>query len=173
MDLHGLLAAISNKHVDLVIAALSVTPERKAHVDFSIPYASTNVAMLYRATDIISDLNALKNKVIGAQLGTTWAQIAEDLSAKFQAKTHLLSNNLMLVEELKSNAIDVIILEEFQTRAFMANNPELASMILPEFSSEFAIALPLHSKLKTSIDEAINALNGENVLNDLKAKWLK
>lgn len=173
LDLHGLLAALTSKNVDLVIAALSITKERQAKVDFSIPYTSGTIAVLYRKDSGFKDLNDLQEKYIGAQFGTTWEQIAQDLSKKLNLRVHSLSNNLMLVEELKSKVIDAIIFEEAQTEKFIANNPELASFSLRQFSSEFAIALPKGSDLTNNINEAIKALNEDGTLDNIRKKWLK
>src|SRR5262249_5918066 len=154
-----------------VIAGLSVTPERKKNIDFSDVYTSATVAMLYRTKDI--NPTDLSGKIIGAQLGTTWNQIAKDLADKYQGKVHTLANNLMLVEELKSKAIDALILEEAQVKQFITNNPELGSIILEDFSSEFAIAFPQGSSLRTPVNNAIKALEDDGTLDAIRKKWLE
>ena len=173
LDFHGLLAALTSKNVDAVIAGLSITPARKSRVDFSVPYTAATVAVLYRTEDALSKIDDLKNLHIGAQLGTLWGQIAQDFSGKLHTKIHSLSNNLMLVEELKSKAVSAVILEEAQAKKFVANNPSLSYFLLEDFSSEFAIALPSGSLLKASIDNAIRRLGEDGVLEEIRKKWLQ
>lgn len=173
LDFHGLLAALTSKNVDVVVAGLSVTPARKSRVDFSDPYTTATVSVLYRTADGLSSTNDLKDRHIGAQLGTIWGQIAQDFSGKLHTKVHSLSNNLMLVEELKSKAVDAVILEEAQAKKFIANNPAFSYFLLEDFASEFAIALPSGSLLKASIDNAIRRLEEDGVLAEIRKKWLE
>lgn len=173
LDFHGLLAALTSKNVDLVVAGLSITPARKARVDFSTPYTTATVAVLYRTADALSETNDLKDRHVGAQLGTIWGQIAQDFSGKLHTKVHSLSNNLMLIEELKSKAVDAVILEEAQAKKFIANNSTFSYFLLEDFSSEFAIALPAGSLLKPTIDNAIRRLDEDGVLAEIRKKWLE
>ena len=172
-DFSGLLAALVSNNIDVAISGLTITKERGEHVSFSAPYMTTNVSVLYRQEDDFKNINDLQNKVIGVQLGTTWGIIAKDLSGKINIKINHLSNNLMLVEELKAKAVDAVILEESQSRKFIENNQGLASFQLEEFSSEFAIAMPKNSNLVKDINKAIQDLKKEDEVNGLKKKWLK
>jgi polar amino acid transport system substrate-binding protein len=171
MEFHSLLAAISSNNVDLVTAGLSITKERTARVDFSIPYASATVAVLYRREDAFKKHQDLENKNVGAQLGTIWSLIAHDLAAKSQFRFKALSSNLMLVEELKTKRIDAIIMESFQADKFLEANPAFAHFNLEEFSSSFSIAMPKNSPLKKNIDHAIKALKSNGTIHALSKKW--
>ncbi|MDR0296392.1 MAG: transporter substrate-binding domain-containing protein [Rickettsia sp.] len=172
-DFNGLLASLTSENVDIVIAGLTVTEERKKHVSFSVPYVTTNVSVLYRATDDLKSVEDLDNKVVGMQLGTTWVVIVQDLSKQFNIRTNYLSNNLMLVEELKSKVIDVVVLEELQSKKFIENNPDLASFSLTEFSSKFAIAMPKDSKLVETVNKAISELKEDGTISRITKKWLQ
>ncbi len=171
-DFNGLLASLTSENIDIVIAGLTVTEERRKHINFSVPYASTNVSVLYRSADNLQNTEELDNKVVGVQLGTTWAIIAQDLTKQFNVKINYLSNNLMLVEELKSKVIDVVILEESQSKKFIENNPDLASFNLVDFSSELAIATLKNSKLIDVINKAIIELTQDGTISCITKKWL-
>lgn len=172
LDFPGLLPSLTGGKADLVIAGLSVTTERLAKVDFSEIYTAAKIAVLYRKQDNLKDQSSLAYKNIGAQLGTIWGEIARELAGKYSAKVHFLSNNLMLVEELKSNVIDALILEAAQVNKFIIANPQLGSFVLENFSSEFAIAMPKNSPLKTDVDNAIRMLKQNGTINDINKKWL-
>lgn len=172
-DFSGLLAALVSNNIDIAISGLTVTEEREKHVSFSIPYMTTKVSVLYRLEDNFHGITDLQNKVIGVQLGTTWGIIANDLSKKVNIKINHLSNNLMLVEELKAKVIDAIILEELQSQKFIENNQRLASFSLKEFSSEFAVAMAKNSNLIKEMNKVIKDLEEEGEVEKLKKKWLK
>lgn len=173
LDFHGLLASLGTNNVDAVIAGLSVTPQRLEIVDFTEIYTSANVALLYRKGDNITKEQDLADKIVGAQLGTIWQQIADDFKVNFNSKVHLLATNLMLVQELKSKSVDALILEEAQAKQFAANYPEFAYFSLKDKSSEFAIALPKNSDLKNQINEVIRAMREDGTLDKIKKKWLE
>ncbi|MFY9589413.1 substrate-binding periplasmic protein [Rickettsia endosymbiont of Halotydeus destructor] len=171
-DFNGLLAALVSQNVDVVIAALSATPEREEYISFSGNYGESKLSMLYRVDDNIQTIDDLNDKIVGAQLGSSWEKTAQELAQKINIKINSLSNNLMLVEELKSKVIDVVILEEFQSIKFKENNQNLASCNLEGFSSKFAIAMSKNSGLVKEVNEAINSLKKDGTLNKIMKKWL-
>jgi polar amino acid transport system substrate-binding protein len=171
MDFHGLLAALSSNNLDIVIAGMSITPERQKRVEFSIPYADAKIAVLFRRDDKFKRPEDLYDKKSGAQLGTIWTLIAHDMSINYHFRTKALSSNLMLVEELKAKRIDAVILEESQAEKFTAKYPELSNFSVPQYGSSFAIALPKNTVLKKNIDHAIKQLKSKGTIDALAKKW--
>jgi polar amino acid transport system substrate-binding protein len=173
LDFYGLIASLASKNVDLVIAALSITEERKNVVDFSNHYMISTVSVLYRAPDNFNHFNDLKNRIVGAQIGSTWESIAKQLSQDLNFKINSSVSNLMLVQELRANVVDAVILEEEQCKGFIHNYPALASFNMPEeFASKFAIALQKDSTLTNEINAAISELQASGKLDLIKRKWL-
>ncbi|MES2214427.1 MAG: ABC transporter substrate-binding protein [Pseudomonadota bacterium] len=173
LDFPGLFPALSSNNVDLVISAISVTPAREEYFNFSDVYAKSSIGLLYK-DDNIKSVADLAGKKIGAPLGTTWEQAAKEIAAKMPGTmVRSLSNNLVLVEELKSGSIDAFITESAQIEKFIHYNPELKSLPLPEYTSEFAIVLPKNSALTESINKALETLRSEGELDVITKHWLK
>lgn len=171
MEFHGLLAALSSNNVDMVIAGMSITPERQKRVEFSTPYTDARIALLFRRDDKFRELEDLKGKYVGAQLGTIWTLISHDMSTKYNYRTKALANNLMLVEELKGKRLDAVILEESQAQKFVEKTPELSVFPVKQYGSSFAIALPRNTKCKKNIDHTIKQLKGNGTISALAKKW--
>lgn len=171
MDFHGLIAALSNDSVDLVIAGVSVTNERKERVDFSMPYTSANIAILFRSASEFENMENLKGKIVGAQLGTIWSYVANQMAIKYKSKVSALSSNLMLVEELKTKRVDAVVLEVSQAEQFAAKNKNLSFFPVKEYGSTFAIAIPKGSPLKNNIDHTIKSLRKNGTIQKLEEKW--
>ncbi len=171
MEFHGLLAALASKNIDMSIAAMSVTPERLARVDFSIPYTDSKIAVLYRIDNNFTEPSDFKGYMIGAQLGTIWTLIAHDMSIKYSFRTKSLASNLMLVEELKNGRIDGVMLEESQVQKFVEKNNGLAGLAIPQYGSSFSIALPKGSEDKKNIDHTIKSLRSNGTIASLAKKW--
>lgn len=171
MDFHGLLAALGSNNVDMVIAGMSITPERMKRVEFSLPYTDARIAVLCRREDGFREPKDLRGKKIGSQLGTIWSLIAHDMSAQYNFHTKSLANNLMLVEELKSKRIDAVIMEEWQVEQIMEKQVKLSSFPVTQYASSFAIALPKNNKLKFNIDHTIKQFKSNGTISALAEKW--
>jgi polar amino acid transport system substrate-binding protein len=173
LDFPGLLPALVTNNVDAVVAGISITDERKERIDFSTGYISTAMAILYRKSEKFKSIEDFKGKILGVQMGTTWETYAKFLSSSIEdLRIRSLSNNLVLLEELKSGAVDGVIMEDMQVNKFMQNIQDLEKIILPDTKGEFAIALPKNSTLTPMINEAIKALNDSGDLIKIKDKWL-
>mgnify|MGYP003295248316 CR=1 FL=1 len=70
LDVTGDLAAddrimkLSSNEVDMVIATMSITPQRQRIVDFSIPYHTTGQVMMVKSDSKITTLKELKQAII-------------------------------------------------------------------------------------------------------------
>ena len=72
MDFDRLLPALAAGEVDLVLAALSITDERRALVDFSVPYyKATQVALILAGGPVPESKEELKGMRTAALAGTT------------------------------------------------------------------------------------------------------
>ena len=77
---NGLIPALQNGDVDLVLSGMTVTEERKNAVDFSSTYYVGEQPIVVREADLDTYKTAedLKGKTIGAQLATIQQTIAEE-----------------------------------------------------------------------------------------------
>jgi polar amino acid transport system substrate-binding protein len=172
MSFHGLIPALLTNDVDLIIAGVSATEERSKSVDFSIPYTESCMSIMSAANFKISSIQDLKNKTIGAQIGSTWHQKAQKIAEEIEGvKVKALSNNLLLVEELKINNIDAVILETTQVEKFISTNGNLNRFDLEDSKVPLAIAFPKDSKIKEDINQTILELQQNGYVEFLKKKW--
>ena len=173
LDFPALLPALVANNVDLVIAAITMTEERKAHIDFSDSYAATTLAVMFKKEDGFKSLNNLQKKVIGVQAGSTWEIYVKDLVSQIpEIRIRALANNLILVEELKAGNVDAIVMEEMQVKKFEQNVANISSFVLIDAKQEFAIALPKGSALTSEINGAISKLKESGELKKIKDKWM-
>ncbi|MBW8381434.1 MAG: transporter substrate-binding domain-containing protein [Youngiibacter sp.] len=120
----GLLAALDQGSVDIVIAGLSPTEERAKSVDFSIQYYSAEQAVVIRGTDkgTLATLESLKGKTIAAQKGT----IQEDAAKAVEGATVLSLGKISdLILALKSNRADAAIIEVPVAESNVKENADL------------------------------------------------
>src|SRR5690606_15265188 len=79
----GIFPALAQGEFDMVASGVSITPERDEIVDFTEPYLVVNQAITVRVEDAaltVDDFTADgSDLVLGAQLGTTNAQLGQEL----------------------------------------------------------------------------------------------
>lgn len=162
MEFGTLVSSVGNK-IDVAIAGMTVTDERKETVDFSDSYyeAVQNVLVPADNTDIV-DAESLKGKKIGVQLGTTGDFLVEDIK---DAEAVQFDTAGLAVEALKQGSVDLVIIDANPAQVFAADNADSIKLIEGaafEFEPEFyAIACP---KGNTAL---LNAVNG--ALADIRA----
>lgn len=69
----GLIPSLKTGKVDLIISSMTITEQRKKTIDFSIPYAQSNLAILTNPSSGVKNINDLnqKGKKIAVKKGTT------------------------------------------------------------------------------------------------------
>ena len=111
---------------DFAFSEISITPERKKVVDFSIPYFYSDIGVLVR-TDNPVDEKSIKTKTVGVQQATTGAAFVTDVlkiptmqvypeqGDMFTALTAgqidaaLTDTSIVLAEEVKSKGKETVI----------------------------------------------------------------
>lgn len=164
MDFDSLITALGAGRVDMVIAGMNPDPERDAN--FTDVYYEANLAVVVKKDNPlgIEKEEDLKGKKIGAQIGTTQADIADEAGAE---DVLALPSNYDLVMNLKTDKIDCVIMETPVAEAFAKNNDDLIVVEGLEIDSGtdgVAIAV------KTGSDEFTEKLN--EILDEIKSKGL-
>jgi polar amino acid transport system substrate-binding protein len=114
------------KDFDFALSEISITDERKKVVDFSVPYFSSDIAVLAKAGAAI-DEKSIRDKIVGVQQATTGAAFAMDTLklenvqvypdqgdmftalAAGQIDAAMTDTSIVLAEELKSQGKEQVI----------------------------------------------------------------
>jgi polar amino acid transport system substrate-binding protein len=172
MSFVELLDSVAAGKVDLAISSITVNPERKKLVDFSIPYTSSVMTLVYKSNNHIKDLSDIEGRILGTLKGTTIAQFAHFITIIFNCDVVEFDNNKDLVLALNTGAVNVIIVEEEVALNIVANYTDLHSMKINNAKSDFAIALPKKSSLTKDIDSIITVIKNDGTISKIKKRWL-
>ena len=71
VDFDSVIPAVVSGKADLAAAGITITEDRKKNVDFSIPYVTTGIVVIYSKSNPYASPAQLKGKRIGVQGGTT------------------------------------------------------------------------------------------------------
>lgn len=113
---------VTNK-VDIVIAALSITPERAKTISFSDPYYTGGYTIMVPKTNSdISGVNALSGKRVGVTRGSTAEAIVAKLAPPPEqiAKLEHISE---LYSVIQAGRVDAIVQDVALLQPFVRRNP--------------------------------------------------
>lgn len=170
MQFSTILPALNSGIVDLAIATMTVTEARQKNFDFSIPYYTARLAMVFPTTQPLTTLTQLKGKKIACQLGTTMEIWLKEHTHEVEIIP--MDSNNQAIEALKSGHVDGVFMDSIQSVTFSEKNAGLSYHIMGESDDGYAIALPKNSPLKPKVDSALLELKASGELHRLQQKWL-
>jgi len=127
MTFDALCISLSKGDFDIVLAAMSSTPERAQAVDFTDAYYSDGTQVILvtdENADSYNTVDDLKGKKIGYQNGTIQSGVLEEYGLKENAVA--LSSAQSIVMELKAGKIDVAYIDYTPSIAFSSKDSSLA-----------------------------------------------
>jgi polar amino acid transport system substrate-binding protein len=179
MAFDGLFDALQLGQIDAAIAAISITPERQALVDFSEPYYLGEDAVLGASganrTDLqsLADLGKLK---VGVQRGTVYeTTIQTQLIDTGQMPAANLSTFVGIEEAvaaLKAGQLDAVMLDSSPAQDFVQAGgvTVVAAGLAPQ---DFGIALPKgDSARRDAINSALAELRANGTMARLYSEFL-
>ncbi len=172
MDFSGLIGALQANQIDLAIAGMTITEERKKNVDFSIPYYDASQVIVVREDeDIITSRNELIGKTIAVQMGTTGADAAtkiKDANVKQFGKI----NEAFL--ELKNKRTDAIIIDTPVAKEYLQRIPGLKFADQPFTEEQYGIATnKKNHELLKQVNEVLIELVESGKYQEIYNKWFK
>ncbi len=173
MDFSGLIPALQAGRADFVMAGMTPTEERKQNVDFSAIYYDAKQTIVFPASNAITGPADLGNKTVGVQLGSIQEELAKTLAEQTPGMTLSPLNRINeIVQELKSGRIDAAIMEDTVAAGFLANNPDLQAVVIPEEGpAGSAIAFPKDSELTGEFDQVLAEMESSGLMEELIVKW--
>jgi ABC-type amino acid transport substrate-binding protein len=161
MEFDGLIASVSTGKVDMAVAGMTATEERKQNVDFSDTYyvASQVIVVGKDCTDITKAEDLKNDKTVGVVLGYTGDSIVTDDLQIPEDKITRANRGIDIVQEVKNNKLDAVVIDSATGKALAENN-DLKVIEDPEVfdTEEYAIAV---KKGNTELLEQINKVLAE------------
>lgn len=161
MEFDGLIAAVSTGKIDMAVAGMTVTDERKEQVDFSDTYyKATQVIVVAADNEDITCAEDLKNgKKVGVVLSYTGDQIVTDTLAIDENNIQRANRALDIVQDVKNGKLDAVVVDSY-TGIALAEKNGLKVVEDPEVfdTEEYAIAV---QKGNTELLEIINTTLAE------------
>jgi len=172
----GLIPSLKTGKIDMIISSMTITPERAKTVDFSIPYAQSNLAILtWRGSKItdIKDLNQ-KGKKVAVKKGTT---------GHLYAREHLKNAQILVFDKENAAVLEVIqkradgfLYDQLSIYRSWHRHPEQTTALLQPFQEKpeyWGIAMRKGDKeLKEKVDAFIRQAKADGTFDALADKYM-
>jgi len=168
------------KSFDFNLQQYSITPERAESIDFSLPYFTSNqaiVALEGSAAEGATSLGDLADVKFGAQAGTTSLTFITDVIQPNQ-DPFVYDDNVGAKAALEANQIDAAVFD-LPTALYVSAVEIEGSAVIGQFAADaggdtdqFGMVLEKDSALTPCVDAAITAITNTGELDALVTEWL-
>lgn len=177
MGFDTLIAGLQNQKIDVVIAAMQASEERKQKVDFSISYHDIKDAVLAKPGIEIKSVHDLANYKVAAQTGSIQEKWIQENLVK---AGKLPSENYFSYERVDNAAMDIkagrvdtlLIIADPATDLAEKNGLNIALITTETVSAGQSLAVTKgNTELLNAIDKAIEELKADGTLKKLMDKY--
>lgn len=158
-DWDGLIPALNNNQIDLVIAGMTDTPQRRESVNFTNPYYESDMVVIVRGnSDLINikSIQDLSGYTVLGQANTTYDEIIDQINGVIHATP--LATYPRMILSLQSGEVDAITAEMPVAKTVVMANPDL-SIVTFDKANGFDV--------DTSVSIAVKKENTD-LLNDVQ-----
>ncbi len=173
MPFDDLFGAVKNEEVDVVISAITITPERQEEMLFSIPYFDGGLVVVVGSDN--RDINVpegLKDKKVGVLKGTTGEDFALGYIGPSLVTSHI--TNEEREQALLNGETDAIIIDYIAAIDLVKKHPSLEIVGGPLNQEFYGIATKIgNNALMDGINEILRELKRTGRIDEIKAKWMQ
>ncbi len=126
MSFDSVITAVVSGKADVAASGITVTPERRKQVDFSIPYVEAAQVIIVPKGSSIRSRDDIRGRKIGVQHGAT----GDIYVTRNIQQPERFPNGALAVAALAAGKVDLVVIDRDPARMYLANHDELE--ILPE-----------------------------------------
>lgn len=119
----SIINEVKTGKADFGAAGISYSEERAEEVDFSINYSISKQIVIVKDNSFITNINDIGNKKIAVQLGS----IADTYVTDNYKNANIIRQKkyLAAIEDLKSNKVDAVVMDELPAKEIINSNSGL------------------------------------------------
>lgn len=171
----GIFETLKTGDRDIVISAVTITPERKQSMDFSDPYFEAKQLIAVAQSSKIAKFADLKTKKVGVQTGTTGDEAVQKLLGKTNPSIKRFESTPLALKELQNGGVEAVVADNGVVVNFMANNKgsKIKTIDDASFEKEFyGIAVKKGNKeLLDKINKGIAAIKADGTYDKIFKKY--
>lgn len=170
MEFDGLLPALQLKKIDMIIAGMSETEERKKAVSFSNSYyTASQVIIVEKNNNNIKTFNDLVGKKVGVMLGFTGDIVVSEIQGVEIERFDAPYAGIMALNNAK---IDALVLDSEPAKEYVKQNKNLKIVETGIEKEEYAMAFRKNdTALLEKINKALEEIKKDGTYEKLIKKY--
>jgi polar amino acid transport system substrate-binding protein len=165
-------AAFAAKKCDAGAAAITINADRQKATAFSDPYFSATQALLVPASSGVTDLSALKGKVVGVQTDTTGQTYAQNNSTQYGYTVKVFDDFPSSANAVLAGTIDAAINDNGVVYNFSKDNPK--TVVGTEFKTNESYGFSMatdNTALQSVVNGVLASAKSDGTYNTIYKKW--
>ncbi|MDR3413954.1 MAG: basic amino acid ABC transporter substrate-binding protein [Formivibrio sp.] len=171
----GIFATLGTGERDIVISAVTITPERKQSMDFSEPYFEAKQLIALGHSSKITKFADLKTKKVGVQTGTTGDEAVQKLQGKTSPNIKRFESTPLALKELMDGGVEAVVADNGVVVNYLANNKDAKLKIVDDSSFEkefYGIAVKKGNKeLLEKINKGLAGIKSDGTYAKIHKKY--
>lgn len=170
MDFEALIPAVKRGNLNLVIAGMTITPERQKIVDMSDPYYISGLSIVVRkGNTAIQKPEDLKGRTVAVQAGTTGEEKAKQLAGD---KVRSFKTNKEVLTAFSEKTVEAIIIDKPVAQYYLNKYHPDAVIVGDTFEKEsYGIVMRRHDEMTPLINKALAELKSSGEYDKIYEKW--
>ncbi len=171
----GIFNSVAQGDRDLLVSAITITPERKQTLDFSAPYFDAQQLIAVKKDSKIAKFTDLKKLKVGVQNGTTGDEVTAKLQGKDSANIKRFESTPLALKELEGGGVDAVVADNGVVVHYVNNNPDSKFKTISDtsFASEqYGIAVKKgNAELLEKINKGLADIKADGTYKQIYAKY--
>ena len=172
MDFDSLIASVQSGKIDMSLAGMTVTEERKQNVDFTDSYATGVQVIIVKEDSDIASADDVEGKLIGVQQGTTGHLYCADDFGEENVIPY--ANGATAVQALLQGKVDCVVIDQEPAKAFVEANAGLKILETAYTTEDYAAAVSKDNPaLTAALNSALQELKDDGTIQGILDKYIK
>lgn len=171
----GIFNTLASGERDMVISAVTITPERQQTMDFSAPYFDATQLIAVKAGSKVQKFDDLKTLKVGVQNGTTGDEVVQKLQGKASPNIRRFESTPLALKELESGGVDAVVADNGVVAHYIANNAAAQFVSLQDASfapEQYGIAFKKgNAELQGKINAGLAAIRADGTYDAIYARY--
>jgi polar amino acid transport system substrate-binding protein len=156
---------------DMALAQITITAERRDHVAFSTPYYMDDAGAVLRAGEELTDLKTAKEQRWAVQRDTVEEGFLDDV-VRPDDDPVLVDDPVAAIDAVAEGRVDAALVDLTTALVLTKGRDDVTTGGKFVTDGEIAIALPRGSDNVEVVDAALNALESDRTIHDLRVAFL-
>lgn len=171
IDFKGIVAALTAKRVDVLITALTWTPERAERIAFSDPYFDAGIGAITPQSSTIQKVEDLAGRKVGVQLGSSGERYVRETVGSKVGQLLTYDAITLAINDLKNGRVEAVI-NPLPVLRYAVRNDRGFRYTAVWDTRVVGINTRLEDReLLAEINRHLRDLKSEGFLAKLEAKW--